>query len=320
MAVAVVASARAEEPAATPEARALGFLAREVPRWSRENHCYSCHNNGDAARALYAATKLGERLPPEALADTNRWLAEPERWDHNGGDGPFSDKRLARLQFAYALTAARDARQVGDRDPLLRVAARLAADQAEDGAFLLEGGDSVGSPATYGRALSTLVLRDTLRSADAVRFRPAIDKAERWLVACRGESLLDAAAILPVVAERGGAELPGASGQRRRCLDLIARGQSDDGGWGPYASSPPEPFDTAVVVLALVRSGLANDAADGPELRARLARGRAFLIANQEHEGNWAETTRPAGSVSYAQRLSTTGWATLALLATRAPR
>src|SRR4051794_38197216 len=42
---------------ATPEARAIHYLAREVPAWNREHHCFSCHNNGDAARALYAATR-----------------------------------------------------------------------------------------------------------------------------------------------------------------------------------------------------------------------------------------------------------------------
>ncbi len=42
--------AGAEPGQPSPEARAVAFLAREVPRWSRENHCYSCHNNGDAAR------------------------------------------------------------------------------------------------------------------------------------------------------------------------------------------------------------------------------------------------------------------------------
>jgi hypothetical protein len=315
--VTVAGAALAEEPAATPEVRALGFLVQEVPRWSRENHCFSCHNNGDAARALYAAVRLAEPLPPEALADTNRWLAEPERWDHNGGEGPFSDKRLARLQFAFALAAARAVGQVADRDALLRVAGRLTADQAEDGAFLLEGGDSLGSPATYGRALSTLILRDTLRSAGDARFQPAIDKAERWLLACPVKSLLDAAAVLPIAADPAMAGLPGAADQRRRCLDLIARGQSTDGGWGPHASSPPEPFDTAVVVLALVRTGATQNAPQEPDLRDRIARGRAFLITNQGPDGSWIETTRPAGSVSYAQRLSTTGWATLALLATR---
>ena len=48
-----------------------------------------------------------------------------------------------------------------------------------------------------------------------------------------------------------------------------------------------------------------------------IARGKGFLIAQQQEDGSWIETTRPPGNVSYAQRISTTGWATLALLATR---
>ena len=47
-----------------------------------------------------------------------------------------------------------------------------------------------------------------------------------------------------------------------------------------------------------------------------IARGRGFLIAGQQEDGSWPETTRPAGGSSYAQRISTAGWATLALLAT----
>jgi hypothetical protein len=48
-----------------------------------------------------------------------------------------------------------------------------------------------------------------------------------------------------------------------------------------------------------------------------MARARAFLIDQQQRDGSWIETTRPPGNVSYAQRISTAGWATLALLATR---
>ncbi len=121
------------------------------------------------------------RFHGKRLADTNQWLAEPERWDHNGGEGPFSDKRLARLQFAFALASAEAAGQVNDRGPLVRAAGRLTADQADDGAFRLEGGDALGSPATYGRPLSTLVLHDTLRAAGPEEFRAAIEKAEHWL-------------------------------------------------------------------------------------------------------------------------------------------
>ena len=76
-------------------------------------------------------------------------------------------------------------------------------------------------------------------------------------------------------------------------------------------TSPPEPFDTALALLGLARSG------DSDQVRRMIARGRGFLIARQREDGSWVETTRPPGAESYAQRMSTTSWATLALLATR---
>ncbi len=73
----------------TPEDRAVAFLTREVPKWARENRCYSCHNNGDAARALFQASRKGYRVPDQALADTTGWLLRPAGWDHNGGEGAY---------------------------------------------------------------------------------------------------------------------------------------------------------------------------------------------------------------------------------------
>jgi hypothetical protein len=96
----------------------VDYLAGEVPRWARENHCHSCHNNGDAARALFLAARRGYSVPGDALADTVRWLERPMGWDDNGGKG-FSDKKLARVQFAGALTEAYAAGFVRDRRALL---------------------------------------------------------------------------------------------------------------------------------------------------------------------------------------------------------
>ena len=70
-------------------------------------------------------------------------------------------------------------------------------------------------------------------------------------------------------------------------------------------------FDTAVVVLAL------GCVPETEEVRGMRARGRKYLVATQEEDGGWPATTRPAGAESYAQRVATSGWATLALL--RAP-
>src|SRR6185436_3093434 len=85
---------------AESEAKAIRFLEREVPAWSKENGCFSCHNNGDGARALYAATRSGYRISRDALAGTTAWIVQPNRWEHNKGDPGFSDQRLANIQFA----------------------------------------------------------------------------------------------------------------------------------------------------------------------------------------------------------------------------
>jgi hypothetical protein len=303
--------AQGHAPSKTPEARAVAFLAREVPRWSQENRCYSCHHNGDAARALYRAAGEGFEVPGQALADTTAWLSRPAQWDHRGGDAPVSDPRLARLVFTTAVAAAVEAGAVKDRSPLLRAAERLAQDQAEDGSWPLEGDDALGTPAAYAPSLATFLASDSLRAADPIRFRAAIDRAAGWLSRRELVSVTDAAAGLLAVAAADSAT---AVARRRRALDLLGRAQAVDGGWGPYLNSPPEPFDTAIALLALVKCPKTE------EVRRMVMQGRKFLIAQQHNDGGWLETTRPAGGQSYAQRISTSGWATLALLASRDPR
>lgn len=294
-------------PEATPESRAVAYLAREVPAWSKKNHCYSCHNNGDAARALYRAVKQKRKLPAGALEDTTRWLARPERWDKNGGNEAASDKGLARIQFAAALAAALDAGQLAERKPLLRAAELVVEYQKKDGSWRIDAEGNVGSPATYGAALGTHMARQSLLRADANRFKEAVAKAERWLRDFDVKRVLDAGSVLLALE---GASDQAARKQQQRCLEIIRKGEGSNGGWGPYVTSPAEPFDTAVVLLALVPYR------EDPKWQPLIKRGRRFLIAAQNKDGSWPETTRPPGAVSYAQRLSTTGWATLALLST----
>jgi hypothetical protein len=305
---------------ASAESRALNYLAREVPRWSRENKCYSCHNNGDAARALYSAVRLPYAVPVQALEDTSRWLARPEQWDHNGGEGPSSDNKLARIQFAAALVDGLRAGCIKDRQALLRAAELVAREQAEDGSWQIDAPGTLGSPATYGACLATCQALRVLQTADAVRYGKEIAKAEQWFGKVAVRSVLDAAAVLLAF---GASEHPVLLAQRRQCLSLIRKGESDKGGWGPYVYSPAEPFDTAVVLLALCQVSAKRPfagplrSAEQKEIKAMIQRGRVYLVAVQQPDGSWPETTWPRGAESYAQRLSTTGWATLALLATR---
>ena len=316
LAVALLASASAvaSEPAATtPEARAVRFLSGQMARWSRENACFSCHHNGEPARAILIAGRAGIAAPEDAAAidRTIAWISRPEGWDLNGGDGPFNDRVLARIVFASALDTLTATRRAPDRSAMIAAASRVAADQAGDGSWKLQGEDGLGSPASYGRSLATLTARDLLRAADPGRFRAAISKADAWLMAREPRGVFEAAVSLRATANAG-ADPERVGLIRRRALDLIRRGRNDDGGWGPYVNSPPEVFDTACVILALRAARPA-----GEDVTRMIREGRAYLIANQEPDGSWTETTRPSDSESEAQHLSTTAWALLALLETR---
>ena len=271
---------------------ALTFLAREVPRWERENHCYSCHNNGDAARALYLGRQKGYSVPNEAISGTTEWLLTPERWDDIHGAPAASDKKLARIQFTAALAEAVRTGAVKTKPILASASVELLKLQSSDGSWQVDTGGLPGAPATYGTALATYLSRSSLELQKRTQFEAAINRATRWLSTTKPDSTVDAAALLL------------AQPDRDDCREFLLKSQTSDGGWGAQPRMPAEAFDTALVLLALRGAGPAA------------ARARALLIKMQEADGGWPETTRPSGSQSYAERISTTGWVVYALLET----
>jgi hypothetical protein len=292
----------------SPEQRAVTFLSREVPTWSVANKCFSCHNNGNAARALLLASRAGYDVPEKSLDDTLQWLAKPKSWDNNRGDQPFNDEALARLQFSLALLDALETGRFRDRQPLRDAVTILAARQGADGSWSIGPEEPPGSPTTLGPVLATAECRRMLASADATRYREPIRRAEAWLRCKSAKTVLDAAAILLALEK---ADDEAATTQRKACLEVLRRGVSSDGGWGPYINSASEVFDTGLVLLALSKQPKTD------AIRAWIRQGRLYLTKTQQADGSWPETTRPTGGVSYAERLSTTGWALRALLATR---
>jgi hypothetical protein len=155
--------------------------------------------------------------------------------------------------------------------------------------------------------MATYLAFRTLRKARLSGSERSIAMADSWLGRLRPQSTLDAATGLLAFVE--GASIPERS--RSECLKLISTSQTREGGWGPYPNSPAEPFDTALAIIAL--SSISVD----QELRKRIEAGRRFLLAEQEEDGSWAATTRPPRGESYAQKISTTSWATIALLSSR---
>jgi len=99
----------------------------------------------------------------------------------------------------------------------------------------------------------------------------------------------------------------------------LRQGQSPHGGWGPYVTPARQVVDAALAVLALSslepEPRLARSAYRPEELKEAIANGKKYIVSQQRPDGSWPETTRPANQESYAQRISTTGWAMLALLA-----
>lgn len=192
--------------------------------------------------------------------------------------GAWEQKTLAAVSFGAALAAG----QPGLPD----AAEWLARAQEPDGHWRVDEEKMAGSPVTYGPVLATWIARDTLRRAGAGTYAAAIGRADDWLRANPSERVVDVGSRLLALS------LPGD-------VRKLAARQAPNGSWANEA------FDTAIAVMALARFD--TDAA---------RRGRQFLLDTQLSAGGWAATTRPSGGDSYAQHISTTAWALMALLAT----
>jgi hypothetical protein len=302
------------DPNAAVIAKGVDYLKVEVPKWKQEHPCYSCHNNGDATRALLVAGAKGYDIGT-SLDDTLTFLKQPSQWDQNKAPSGFDDKQLARIQFASALAVAERYGKAASTD--LEAAAKLLVfDQKPDGSWQLDNAQSLGSPATYGTIIATWSARTTLIASGMQPDNFTIVQADRWIRGLTPENVLDASATILAL------ELSSdvmAENLRRSCLSILREGQSPTGGWGPYVTAAPQVFDTAVAVLALstlqAEPRLARSAYRVEELTEAIANGRKDIASQQRPDGSWPETTRPANQESYAQRISTTGWALLALLA-----
>lgn len=283
--------------------RAIRYLSREVAAWSRENGCFSCHNNGDGARALMSAGPNQEAIQ-EALKETIQWLNAPEKWDENKGDPSASDMQLADLQFAFAVLRASEAGFLSQFDILEKAARRVAKHQASDGSWQVEPQNPVGSPVTYGTHLATYIGWKILAVVpDDAALDKGRQKARAWLEEAKPRNIPGAAALLMFLVDSGGS-----TESRDRWVHFLVTNQLGNGGWGPYPQAPAEVFDTALAVIALRRANPRSDA---------VQKGRAYLEEQQRNDGSWAPTTRPTGGESYAQQTSTTAWATMAVLADR---
>ena len=293
--------------ASTPEQKAVGYMQEAVPHWPMENHCFSCHNNGDGARALLLAYRMKYTVPAASLEGTLDWLQKPNEWGQSGTTG-FGDEKLARIQFGAALVDALDAGVVSDKNLLARVAGLLLPHQAADGSWQVDANAASPSAVTYGPTLATFMARRTLERAGDTRFDAAIVRADNWLRRSDVTAIVNAAAVVLAFENRTDTA---SRSKLETAVSVLLETQNSDGGWGAYAKTPGEPFELALALLAL------NTARERPGIAARILKGREFLVSLQFEDGGWPAARQSSSGETYARHLSTSAWATLALLATK---
>ena len=282
-------------------------MEAEVPRWPAENRCFSCHNNGDGARALYLSYRMKPASPAPALQGTSDWLQKPGEWGKSGETG-FGDQKLARIQFAAALVDAVDAGLVKDKSLLVRAGELLLTHQESDGSWQVDAQAASPSAVTYGPVLATFMARRALERAEDPRFAGAIARADTWLRNADVANTVNAAALVLAFENRKDAAF---KSSLERALSALISSQNSDGGWGAFAKTPSEPFETAMALLAL------NTVRDRPDVEARIFKGRAFLVSVQFEDGGWPAARYSGTGDTYARHISTSAWATLALLTTK---
>jgi hypothetical protein len=291
----------------TPEEKAVTYIASEGPRWPMENHCFSCHNNGDGARSLYLAYRLKYPVPVQALETASDWLQNPNEWGKSGTTG-LGDEKLARIQFGAALADAVDLGIIKDKSIVVRAAGLLLMHQEANGSWQVDAQSAAPSAVTYGPVLATFMARRTLERAGDARFNDAIARADKWLLSADVKSIVNAAAVVLALENR---TEPASKTKLEQAVSVLLNSQNADGGWGAFAQTPAEPFETSMALLAL------NSVREKPDVESRIVRGRTFLASVQFEDGGWPAERQSATGGTYARHISTSAWATMALISTK---
>src|SRR5690606_38669260 len=147
--------------------------------------------------------------------------------------------------------------------------------------------NAIGSPTAWSSRLATLFAIDVLRAADATAHSESIRRADEWLRGALPRNVHEAAiALLRLARETD----DGAQAHVERAFEILRDGRHASGGWGPYATSAPQAFDTALVLLALApyRRGTSPDGneARDPVEAGSIDRAGAPRDANDEDDAN----------------------------------
>jgi Prenyltransferase and squalene oxidase repeat len=264
--------------------RGTAYLAAEGLAWMNKQHCASCHHVPMMVWALTEARQRGYGVDEKALGDVTTWAIAEKNHAKVFPDLPLDKSRtetdyLGPLLMALAVGAdkGRDEAAESARHRLLTHAVRP---QEKDGSWNANSG---GRPPVHAsRDVQTGWL--LLAVSDRADAWPGQRKlAADWLSRNPPAENAHAIAMRLLVHDRLGKP----AADLRPQIEALLRLQNEDGGWSQTSEMKSDAFATGLSLTAL--SGRS-----GPRVAAAIGRGQAFLVKNQQPDGSWPMTSRPA--------------------------
>jgi outer membrane protein OmpA-like peptidoglycan-associated protein len=302
--------------------RGIEWLQPAAVEWQRNNQCFGCHVQAQAAMGLAVATRNGylvSRPAVQELTDYMRILQDADgmesgmllvdnqsvmiaqpagKGSHTPADQPIMATLFAAMSFAY-LDQMADTK----RDPtLLKFADWLAAKQQPTGEVLP---DLDEAPICQGSFMTTAnaalaFMQAFVESGDS-RYQAAGVKAIDFIAAAKPVTTQDEAFSILALSHFGNPQ------QQALVNGLIAHlkaEQGSNGGWSESRGSPgPNAFATGQVLYAFKESGVDTRSAE-------FVRGVKYLLHTQEDTGAWPVQNSATGRPS---EFAPTMWAVIGL-------
>jgi hypothetical protein len=270
--------------------RGTAYLEAEGVTWMKKQHCASCHHVPMMVWALNEARQRNYMVNEKALGEVTSWALAERNHAQAFPDLPVDKTRtetdyLGPLVMALAVGASMD-RDEAAETARRRLPAHAVGQQAKDGSWHANSGGRPPVHASREVQTSWVVLALSQRPARADAEDPWATHrklAADWLSRNPLADSHQAVAMHLLVHERLGVP-------RRFAEPLLAsllRLQNEDGGWSQTPRMTSDAFATGLSLYVL--SGQRGGRVD-----AAIGRAQAFLVKNQQPDGSWPMTSRPA--------------------------
>jgi squalene-hopene/tetraprenyl-beta-curcumene cyclase len=298
--------------------RGIGFLEREGAAWVKKQGCASCHHVPMMVWALHEARDRGHRVNETALAEIMSWALAEKDHAQVFPDLPLDKTRteadyLGPLLMALALGADKD-RDESVEKARHRLLDHAVSQQAEDGSWNANSGGRPPVHASQDVQTSWvfLALSDRAEEGRSAPWKIQREAAADWLSRNPPSDSSQAIAMRLLVSRRLGK----AAKDVRPLVGALLHIQNEDGGWAQTMQMKSDAFATGLTMYAL-----SGSRADGDGLDEAIARAQAFLVKEQQDDGSWPMSSRPAepSGPGPARNLGPikfvgTAWATIGLV------